>query len=87
MSIGVPVDIGKFGLEFARSYRLALEAINKIFDMGLPRAPSFAVADLPDASTVSAGSFVYVSNASGGAVLAFSDGSNWLRCDTSAIVT
>lgn len=46
---------------------------------------SYEVADLP--SPNNAGQWVYVNNAVGGAIPAFSDGSNWLRCDTRAIVT
>jgi hypothetical protein len=33
------------------------------------------------------GCLVFVPDASGGAVVAFSDGSSWKRCDTSATVT
>jgi hypothetical protein len=47
--------------------------------------PSYTVAGLPSAAT--AGQMIYVSNATGGAVMAFSNGTNWLRCDTSAIIT
>lgn len=48
---------------------------------GVPRVPSFTVAGLPDAGTAGAGALGYVSDASGGAILAFSDGSVWRRCD------
>jgi hypothetical protein len=47
--------------------------------------PVTTVAGLPSASP--AGRMVYVSDASGGAVPAFSDGSVWRRVDTRAIVT
>lgn len=88
MSIGIPVDIvQKFGLELARDYQQLVQAVNKIFETGLPRAPSFTVAGLPSAATVTAGSTVYVSNESGGAVLAFSDGANWRRVTDRAVVT
>jgi hypothetical protein len=53
---------------------------------GLPRMPSFTVAGLPAAATAGAGALAYVSDASGGGILAFSDGSGWLRCDTRAAV-
>ena len=46
---------------------------------------SYTVATLPSAAT--AGQMIYVSDAAGGAVMAFSNGTNWLRCDTSAIIT
>lgn len=47
--------------------------------------PSFTVATLPTASPV--GRQIYVTNESGGAVLAFSDGTNWRRVTDRAIVT
>ncbi len=88
MSIGIPADLQqKFGLELARDYEQLVRAVNKIFETGLPRAPSYLVAALPAASSVSAGTMVYVSNESGGAVLAFSDATNWRRVTDRAIVT
>ncbi|KAF0227744.1 MAG: hypothetical protein FD175_2450 [Beijerinckiaceae bacterium] len=51
------------------------------------RIGSFTVAGLPSASTLGAGAVVFVSNESGGAVLAFSDGTNWRRVTDRAIVT
>jgi len=48
---------------------------------------SFAVADLPSASGW-ANTVVFVTDGAAGApVLAFSDGTNWLRCDTRAAVS
>lgn len=46
---------------------------------------SFLVADLP--SALPAGRMVYVSNASGGAVVAFSDGAAWRRVTDRTVVT
>jgi hypothetical protein len=51
----------------------------------LPVMPSYTVAGLPSASV--AASLIYVSNESGGAVLAFSDGTNWRRVTDRAIVS
>jgi hypothetical protein len=48
-------------------------------------AGTYTVATLPPATTV--GRIVYVSNEAGGAVLAFSDGVNWLRVTDRAIVS
>jgi hypothetical protein len=53
---------------------------------GVPRIPSFTVAGLPGAGTAGAGALAYVSDASGGAVPAFSDGSDWRRCDDRTVV-
>lgn len=48
--------------------------------------PSFAVADLPAAGDYT-GHIVFCSDgAAGSAILAFSDGTDWLRCDTAAAV-
>ena len=46
---------------------------------------SYVVAGLPSASP--AGRMVYVSNASGGAVVAFSDGAAWRRVTDRTVVT
>jgi len=48
------------------------------------RLPSFTVATLPSAATAAA--MIYVSDETGGAVLAFSDGTNWRRVTDRAIV-
>ncbi len=49
------------------------------------QATSYAVADVPDATTEAG--IIYVSDEVGGGVLAFSDGTNWLRVTDRAIVT
>lgn len=49
------------------------------------QATSYAVADVPDATT--AAGLIYVSDDVGGSVLAFSDGVNWRRVTDRAIVT
>lgn len=54
---------------------------------GAPRIPSFTVAGLPNAGAAGAGALGFVSDASGGAILAFSDGSSWRRCDDRTTVT
>ena len=52
--------------------------------LGMP-LPSYTVASLP---TVETGTLIYVSNgAAGSPVVAFGDGSNWLRVDTRAAVS
>lgn len=52
------------------------------------RARSYTVAGAPSAATKGAGAVIYVSNgAAGSPVLAFSDGTNWLRCDTRAAIS
>lgn len=52
-----------------------------------PTVPTYAVAGVPAASTA-AGQIAYVSNgAAGSPILAFSDGTNWLRSDTGAAIS
>ena len=52
--------------------------------VGIP-LPTYTVASLP---TVETGTLIYVSDAAAGSpVVAFGDGSNWLRCDTRAAVS
>jgi len=53
---------------------------------GAIRHGQFTVATLPSAATNGAGAMIYVSNASGGAVMAFSDGTNWRRTTDRSIV-
>ena len=71
-----------------------LRAINATVDnlsasvtaIGPLQLATYAVAGLPDAGDHT-GALVYVSNgAAGDPVVAFSDGTNWLRVDTKAAV-
>lgn len=56
--------------------------------MGLPaRLKSHSVAALPNAATSGAGAMIYVSDESGGAVPAFSDGTNWRRVTDRVVVS
>lgn len=58
-----------------------------VVDVGGPfRTKSYSVATLPSASTAGAGAIVYVSDGTGGAVPAFSDGNNWRRSTDRTIV-
>lgn len=63
-----------------------LHATNGIFT-GYVRLPSYTVATVPAAGTAGAGAEIYVSNESGGAVTAFSDGTNWRRVTDRAIIS
>lgn len=48
---------------------------------------SYTVAGVPNASLVPPGSMIYISNEAGGAVPAFSDGTNWRRVTDRAIIS
>ena len=63
-----------FGLDVSEASALILQA------------PSYTVSGLPSAATYPRG-LIYVSNEAGGAVLAFSDGSNWRRVTDRAVVS
>jgi hypothetical protein len=54
---------------------------------GSVKVASYAKASAPGASACGAGAIIYVSDASGGPVLAFSDGSNWLRVTDRTVIT
>lgn len=55
--------------------------------VGAVTLPTFTVANAPSAAGL-AGTLIYVSNgAAGQPTLAFSDGTNWLRSDTRAIIS
>lgn len=49
--------------------------------------PSYTVAGVPSASTSGAGAQIFVTNEAGGAVNAFSDGTNWRRVTDRAIIS
>ena len=53
----------------------------------LPRLPSYTVATVPNATGVGAASLIFVSNESGGATVAFSDGSAWRRVQDRAVIS
>lgn len=51
------------------------------------KVPSYTVAGVPSAATAGAGAMIYVSNEAGGAVIAFSDATNWRRVTDRAIIS
>jgi hypothetical protein len=64
---------GRLVLEWDAFFSALLNAVS---------TQSFTVATVPDAADVGIGSVIYVSNgAAGQPVLAFSDGTDWLRVD------
>jgi len=53
---------------------------------GVPKLPGFTIAGLPAAGIAGAGALAFVSDEAGGAVPAFSDGTNWRRVTDRAVV-
>jgi hypothetical protein len=62
-------------------------ALTNLTASGFVKAGSFTVATVPSASTSGAGAMIYVSNESGGATIAFSDGTNWRRVNDRSIIS
>lgn len=71
----------------AGNKRLTIDSNGHAALDGALRPKSYTVASLPAAATAGAGAIAFVSNESGGAVLAFSDGSAWRRVTDRAIVS
>jgi hypothetical protein len=67
--------------------RLADDSNFTGFECSFVRPLSYTVATAPSASAVGAGATIYVSNESGGAVLAFSDGASWRRVTDRAVIS
>lgn len=51
------------------------------------RPDSYTVATVPSAADKGAGAMIYVSDETGGAVIAFSDGTNWRRVTDRTIIS
>lgn len=54
---------------------------------GDPKAVSYTVSTVPDATQSGAGTIIYVSDETGGSVLAFSDGTDWRRVTDRAVIS
>lgn len=67
------------------------ERLNDFLLGATVRIPTYAKADLPDAATNfqadDFSSLIYVSDDVGGAVPAFTDGTNWRRCTDRAVIS
>jgi hypothetical protein len=78
--LGVPVTASNM----PEWIRRTASAINQLI-AGNPALKSYTVAELPTGE--SAGTLIYVSDESGGAVPAFFDGTDWLRVTDRAVVS
>jgi len=67
--------------------RLQVNDNGIIVTNGSIKLESYTVAGVPSASTHGAGAMIYVSDETGGATMAFSDGTNWKRCSDLATVS
>jgi hypothetical protein len=78
-------DLGLITASVTESYDLGSIVTSGIIVADALIVPTYTVTTLPPANP--AAQIIFVSNESGGAVLAFSDGTNWRRCTDRAIVT
>ena len=70
-------------------YLMGLERfVQQVYEnlVGIKKQSKYTVATLPDASEFEAHT-IYVSDETGGATLAFSDGTNWRRVQDRAVVS
>lgn len=82
MAIKIPVSVGATEQEAT-----LLRTIERALNMAGPQPlATFTVANVPSAATY-ARCMIYVSNETGGAVPAFSDGTNWRRVTDRAVVS
>lgn len=81
-------EAGRLTLEWDAFFSALLNAVNAVSQGSLVATKSFTVATVPSAATAGAGRTIFVSNgAAGQPVLAFSDGTNWLRVDTRTAIS
>lgn len=80
-------DFSPVTLEAALDYvtMLAQQLLQKVAATGIP-LPTYEISSLPSALSF-APTLIYVQNAAGGGIPCFSDGTNWRRVDTRAIVS
>lgn len=76
---------GRLSKEWYQYLREVDQAVRDLIGSPVP-LPSHSVSSLPDPSR-SIGAQIYVPNASGGAVTAFSDGANWRRSTDRTVIS
>jgi|GEM_PF-2843614 len=64
-----------------------LDVVGDIESSTWVKTGSYTVAGVPSASTAGAGSLIFVTDETGGAITAFSDGTNWRRMTDRAVVS
>lgn len=86
-----PLDLkiqenGKTTNKWREFFTKLVKELNIERGQGPSALPSYTVATVPDA-TLYQGASIYVSDETGGAVIAFSDGTNWRRVTDRAIIS
>ena len=67
--------------------RMRIDSSGYATFQGAVAPKSYTVATVPSAGAAGAGAMIYVSDESGGAVPAFSDGSDWRRVSDRAVIS
>jgi hypothetical protein len=83
----VTQDLGEIIAAVTESYDLAEIVQSGVIYPNQFVLPSYSVAEVGNLSVIPAAQMIFVTNESGGAVPAFSDGTNWRRVTDRAIVT
>jgi hypothetical protein len=77
---------GRLVLEWDAFFSALLNAVNAVSQNALVAPKAYTVATVPSAAD-NAGRVIFVSDESGGPVIAYSNGTNWLRVYDAAIIT
>lgn len=82
-------DVVNVGTNLNKNISSLITTIQAAFPVGGANAKlkAFTVAGVPNATTEGSGTMVYITNESGGAVPAFSDGLVWRRVTDRAIIS
>lgn len=82
--VAVPTDAPAWARQLADDVTAEFDRVARA---GFPvRMPQYSKADLPTAANYP-GTWIYVHDATGGASPAYSNGTSWLRADTSAVIS
>ena len=82
--VTVPRDAPNWAQQLANDMTAEFDRVART---GFPvRMPQYSKGNLPSAATYS-GCWIFVHDATGGAVPAYSAGGQWLRADTSAVIS
>jgi hypothetical protein len=73
------VDVNDIHFQWRSFFRRLGERVSNL--------PSYTVSTVPDAAESGAGAMIYVTDETGGAVPAFSDGSDWRRVTDRAVIS
>ncbi len=85
--IYVDPESGRITLEFDAFLSALINAVNAVSQGSLLATKLYTVATVPSAAAEGPGRIIYVSDEAGGAVLAFSDGTDWRRVTDRNIIS